>query len=83
MAKRREVARLQIDARLCKGTEGCGICIEMCQEQVLGVAASFSSRGVHPAAVVRLEECTGCELCVIHCPDMAVDLALREAGGDG
>lgn len=79
MAKRRRVAHLDIDARLCKGTEGCGICIDLCREGVLGAAAAFSPRGVHPAAVVRLEQCTGCELCVIYCPDMAVNLVQLEA----
>lgn len=78
MAKR-QVARLEIDPRLCKGTEGCRICLDQCGEGVLGIAPGLSPRGVHPAAVVELAKCTGCELCVIHCPDLAINLVMSEA----
>ena len=63
-----------IDGGLCKGTEGCGLCLDVCREEVLGVAQSLSARGVHPAEVVNPARCTGCELCVIHCPDLAIGL---------
>jgi 2-oxoglutarate ferredoxin oxidoreductase subunit delta len=78
MAKR-QVAKLEIDPRLCKGTEGCRICLDQCGEGVLGIAPQLSPRGVHPAAVVALARCTGCELCVIHCPDLAINLVISEA----
>ena len=79
MAKKGKVTAIQIDDRLCKGTEGCGICIDLCKEDVLGRAEEFSSRGVHPAAVVHLEECTGCDICMIYCPDLAVIVQRAEA----
>lgn len=79
MAKHKGIERIDIDARLCKGTEGCGICIDLCREGVLGSADFLSPRGVHPAAVVRLEQCTGCEWCMIYCPDMAVNVAQSKA----
>ena len=78
MAKR-QVLQLDIAPRLCKGTEGCGICLDQCAEGVLGIAEGLSPRGVHLAAVVELGKCTGCELCVIHCPDMAINLVMSEA----
>lgn len=67
-----KVAGIHIDPRLCKGTEGCSICIDLCPEKVLGVADKLSARGVHPAAVLHLEQCTGCDLCMLHCPDLAL-----------
>lgn len=78
MAKR-QVLKLEIDPRLCKGTEGCSICRDRCEEGVLGVSPDLSPRGVHPAVVLALAKCTGCELCVIHCPDMAINLVMSEA----
>jgi len=63
-----------IDGDLCKGTEGCGLCLDVCRFDVLGVAESLSARGVHPAEVINPERCTGCELCVLHCPELAVGI---------
>jgi len=82
MAKR-QVLKLEIDPRLCKGTEGCSICMDRCEEKVLAPAPALSARGVHPAAVMALAQCTGCELCVIHCPDLAINLVMREAVPNG
>ena len=65
-------AHVWVDDALCKGTEGCRICIHVCPEGVLGASDTLSRRGVHPAAVLRPARCTGCELCMIHCPDLAV-----------
>ena len=72
MAKRRGTYRVHIDPRLCKGIEGCGICVDLCRPGILGPAESISARGVHPAEVLRLEECTGCDLCMLYCPDLAI-----------
>jgi 2-oxoglutarate ferredoxin oxidoreductase subunit delta len=79
MAKRRGKYRVHIDPQLCKGTEGCSICIDLCRTEVLGPAGSRSARGVHPAAVLRPEQCTGCDLCMLHCPDLAVAVEHRES----
>ena len=81
MAKKAgEVTGVWIDARLCKGTEGCSICMDVCKEDVLGVAEARSPKGVHPAVVLKLENCTGCDLCMIHCPDLAITVGHGEAG---
>lgn len=74
MAKGQTEATVWIDGDLCKGTEGCGLCIDVCRPQVLGAAESLSARGVHPAEVIHPERCTACELCVLHCPDLAVGI---------
>ena len=72
MAKQKGIARVVIEAHLCKGTEGCSLCIQQCQEEVLGVAQTLSPKGVHLAEVLHPERCTGCDLCMLYCPEMAV-----------
>ncbi len=70
--------RVHIDPPLCKGTEGCGICVDLCRARVLGPTDSLSARGVHPATVLHPELCTGCDLCMLYCPDLAVAVEHRE-----
>ena len=72
MAKRSQKGRIWIEAGLCKGTEGCALCLDACREGVLGISTTLSLRGVHPAVILDAESCTGCELCVLHCPDLAI-----------
>ncbi len=72
---------VSIDARLCKGTEGCGICLSVCPADVLAPAPELSDKGVHPARVMRPENCTGCELCMLYCPDLAASVEHREEDG--
>ncbi len=80
MAAQKGKAEVLIDPQLCKGTEGCNICIHVCPEDVLGAADRLSRRGVHPAAVLHIDRCTGCGLCMIYCPDLAVAVERREVG---
>ncbi len=79
MAKSRGVAIVQIDESLCKGIEGCKICVEICPESILGPADYFSLRGIHPAVVHDMEKCTGCDLCMLHCPELAVVVQSQRA----
>ena len=80
MAKRGGRADVRIEERLCKGTEGCRLCIHVCPEDVLGPSDRLSRRGVHPAVVLDPERCTGCDLCTLYCPDLAVTVTQREGG---
>ena len=78
MAKKAgEVTGVWIEARLCKGTEGCGLCLAVCEEEVLAAAPKMNSRGVHAVTVADPGPCTGCGLCVLHCPDLAMWLRPR------
>lgn len=74
MAKKSGEILLWISADLCKGTEDCGLCIDVCEEDTLGVSPLLSPKGVHLAEVVHAETCTGCELCVLHCPELATGM---------
>lgn len=63
---------VHVDLVMCKGTEGCGLCLSVCDQDVLRIAAEMNSRGVHPAEVQAVHQCNGCGLCVLHCPDLAI-----------
>lgn len=79
----KQTYHVHIDPRLCKGTEGCGICVELCRADVLAPAEQLSEKGVHPATVLHPENCTGCDLCMLYCPDLAVAVDHREEGDHG
>ena len=76
-------ATVWVNERLCKGTEGCDICVYVCPEDVLGASDALSRRGVHPAVVLHLDRCTGCELCMLYCPDLAITVERAEGGNRG
>jgi 2-oxoglutarate ferredoxin oxidoreductase subunit delta len=60
---------VQLDLKLCKA---CGICIELCPEQV------FDRDGFGNPVLARPEACTQCLLCELHCPDFAIEVRRRE-----
>ena len=80
MTKKNKQVTVWIDADFCKGTEGCNLCIHVCPEGVIGASPQLSLKGVHLAVVQHLEHCTGCELCMLYCPDLAVTVERAEVG---
>ena len=48
--------------------KACGICIALCPKGVL----EADRKG--KAVAVSGDKCIGCESCVIHCPDFAVEV---------
>ena len=52
--------------------KGCGICIEVCQPQVLELSEKTNTHGCRIPRVVRAEACLNCGLCEMLCPDFAV-----------
>jgi len=61
-------AQVALDLELCKV---CGICIELCPEDV------FDRDKQGYPVVARAEDCTSCLLCEIHCPDFAIEVQRR------
>ncbi|MFC1651409.1 ferredoxin family protein [Candidatus Latescibacterota bacterium] len=61
-----------VDEHLCKGVDGCGLCMHVCPKKVYEKSASLTKWGVKAPEPVRLENCNGCNLCMIYCPDMAI-----------
>ena len=66
------MAALRIYRELCKGVEDCKICLYVCQKEVFEPSETLNQRGYRPPAVVRDDQCTACENCMIFCPDLAI-----------
>ena len=64
-----KVSSIAIDEALCKQ---CGLCVEFCPRGVLGNDANGQ------AQVVNLEACTGCLICELLCPELAISIDILE-----
>jgi 2-oxoglutarate ferredoxin oxidoreductase subunit delta len=70
--RRSELATLKIYYELCKGVDECGICIYVCPKEVFKPSETLNQKGYRPPVVAQEDECTGCENCMIFCPDLAI-----------
>ncbi len=61
--------RPEIDPNRCKG---CGLCVEVCPEQILRLAEAFNRQGHHFSECFAEERCTACTSCAVICPDCAI-----------
>lgn len=66
---------VDIDPNLCKG---CGVCVEFCRLRVLEMGHARGKQGYLLPVPARPEKCSGCRICELTCPDMAVQVT--EAG---
>jgi len=63
---------IKIDRDRCKS---CGLCIECCPRNLLGLDTELNKRGVLPAKFTgEPEKCTGCGNCAAMCPDAAIEI---------
>lgn len=62
---------VRIDHTSCRG---CGICIELCQAQVLSWGEGRNPLGYHYPLVIDQENCLGCGLCEMFCPEFAIQV---------
>ena len=62
---------LTIDRERCKA---CGLCIDFCPAGVLAFSDELNSAGYHPVEAVKPEACTGCQSCVVMCPDVCIEI---------
>ncbi|MCL6451177.1 MAG: ferredoxin family protein [Acetobacteraceae bacterium] len=65
MAKAKKRFRVTLNRAWCKD---CGICVAFCPAKVF----EAGERG--EALVAREEDCTGCQSCVLRCPDLALEV---------
>ena len=66
------MSRVTVLAESCKGVEDCGLCMEVCPENLFAPAETANARGYLPAAIADMASCTNCEACMRICPDFAV-----------
>ena len=50
----------------------CGFCIEFCPKHILHESTEINNQGYHPVGVNDSDECTGCNICSMICPDFAI-----------
>lgn len=50
----------------------CGICVEFCKKKV------FDQDVLGSPLITRPKDCNGCQECVLHCPDFAIQVAKKE-----
>lgn len=71
MTKTRNKHRVVIRDEYCKG---CGLCIEYCKKNVLQFSENLNKMGYHYAEPVKQEDCTGCLMCALVCPDVVIEV---------
>ena len=73
-----------IHSEYCKG---CGLCANVCPLGKLALAEEPDKRGVTPVVAAPEIDCSGCQQCVIICPDAAIEMRSVEevviVGGGG
>lgn len=50
-------------------------CVKVCPKKVLDKGGKVNERGVQCVIVKAPEECIGCGLCAIMCPDSAIEIS--------
>ena len=63
--------KISIDRKWCKG---CGLCISVCNKNVLQFGDERGDPGYIMPQVISPEECIGCCLCERICPDLCVEV---------
>ena len=66
---KKAVEFIEINGNLCKG---CDICIEFCPTDVFQKSGELNRKGYYLPIVAKMEECTGCRLCDLLCPELAI-----------
>ena len=63
--------KIIISRELCKE---CGLCIHFCPKKVIVQSGKLNSAGYQSAEFKDDGECTGCAICAIVCPEVAIEV---------
>ena len=62
---------IEISRELCKG---CELCVSFCPKGVLSLSDKLNASGYLPAALNDNGECTGCAVCALVRPEVAIEV---------
>lgn len=68
---------IEIDSELCKD---CKLCMEVCPHRLIESSDHMNPKGYYPACFTEKQQkkenrkCTGCALCAIACPEIAIEV---------
>lgn len=69
--KKKKKPMIVIDSERCKG---CYLCVRFCKAENIRESKKLNSKGYHPAETNGDNKCVGCELCMLVCPDLAIEV---------
>jgi len=62
--------KIVIETELCKA---CGFCGEYCPKGSIRFSSRYNQKGYYPAEFFG-EECTGCAICALVCPEAIIEV---------
>ena len=63
--------KVDVLTELCKS---CLYCIDVCPKKILELSKEVNTKGYQHIMAVKPDECTGCALCAVMCPDAAIEI---------
>ncbi|MFH1639653.1 MAG: 4Fe-4S dicluster domain-containing protein [Chloroflexota bacterium] len=67
--------QIHIRTEWCKG---CQFCVEFCPKHVLHQSGEFNRRGYNMASAEANNDCIGCGMCELICPEFAISVTPLE-----
>ncbi len=64
-------ATITIQGERCKG---CLFCIEHCPKKAISLSGNLNMKGYFVAEFNGANTCTGCGICALVCPDIAIEV---------
>jgi 2-oxoglutarate ferredoxin oxidoreductase subunit delta len=52
--------------------KSCRLCVEYCPKKCLEISNKINSKGYKIVAVKEQDKCSGCGICYLMCPDVAI-----------
>lgn len=71
MTKTASKYKIIVRQEFCKG---CNLCIEYCNKKVLVESESLNKAGYHYADPACSDQCVGCMICTLVCPEVAIEV---------
>ncbi len=62
---------IKINKELCKE---CHLCVSVCKNGQIVASKEYNTMGYRPVVFKETGECTGCALCAIICPEVAIEV---------